>query len=162
MGYVSRTGDGDGDYFPRVVSLPHVADANARLSLDPTGKVAGYQVIQDDNSTTYTFNGDGADADAGLWVTGAGNAEYNGPYTFNSGGGGSDTYSQIAGLNTCHNNGLGTFPWLFNNDLRSYISTDIVDYAWQESAWTKGADVSLPVPTVTRNPIASEANWTNS
>lgn len=151
MGYVSRTGDGDGDYFPRVASIPHVADANARLSLDPTGKVAGYQVIQDDNSTTYTFNGDGSDADAGLWVTGAGFSDYDGAYSFDG-----TLYAQIGGVGHTVDTALG--PWAFHSD-PDYIGVGTPSYAWLTDSWTanNGAD---PAPTVARNPIASTSNWT--
>ena len=133
-------------------ALPHVADANARLSLDPTGKVAGYQVIQDDNSTTYTLQ-DVADDKPGLWVTGAGTADVDGPYTFN----GTDTYTQIGGAGHTVT-GSGGSPWTFNSDT-VYVG-DATTYAWQVVTWTLGSIGVDPVPVVARNPIAGLANWT--
>lgn len=157
MGYVARDGSGDGkaNYFPRVASvvLDHVADANARLSIDPTGKVAGYQVIQDSDGLTYEFLGGGVDADAGLWVTITGTGDWAGPYKVNS-----DRYDRIPDdvrinelvpsmgnwrmENTYHINTPSTFPWQ---------DTWIADLGTGES----------PYPIVARNPIASEANWSH-
>ena len=70
-----------------------VADANARLSIDPTGKVAGYEVHQIDNDTIYEFQGAGADADAGLWVTGS--AGSDGAYQVNGTNDGKNLYQGI-------------------------------------------------------------------
>jgi hypothetical protein len=137
--------------------LDHVADANARLSIDPSGKVAGYRVIQDDLPATYEFLGAGADADAGLWVTGAGTSEYNGPYTYNG-----SNYSQLKGVSascaTGGDGGIDPFHWAINTDV--YRSNDAPPFAWQ-AEWIAGppATGAPPAPTVTRNPIASEANW---
>jgi hypothetical protein len=137
-------------------ALDHVADANARLSIDPTGKTTGYRVIQDDGPTTYEFQGDGADSDAGLWVTGAGKARYNAPYIFN----GTDTYTKIGAVETCHTRGGGPAPeqWTFDDDAE-YRGSDTVSYAWETTTWNTLGGASNPVPTVARNPIASEANW---
>lgn len=128
--------------------LDHVADANERLSIDPTGKTAGYQVIQDDGPTTYEFIGDGTDSDAGLMVDGT-------------------LPCSVRGQESSKNyyNRVGVSDSLVNN----------VVY-WTGSQWyivmfgsnvdSTGEDVEFPwLPTwsiavVTRNPIASEANWT--
>lgn len=151
MGYAARDGSGDGraHYVPRIVSLiDHVADANARLSLDPTGKVAGYQVIQDDDGLTYAFNGDGADAYAGLWVTLTGTASWNGAYTFDG-----SRYNQIGSESRVDS---VASIWQMGSD---YIANGANDYAWQ-AVWTIGAGDS-PIPNVVRNPIASENNWSH-
>lgn len=137
---------------PKISSGPpidHVADANARLSLDPTGKVSGYQVIQDDNGFTYTFTGPGADADAGLWVTLAGTAGDNGAYAINL-----DTYIQIP---TGQNVGFRDRIWSIGGNYDS--APDSATFPWQTASWTiTGGDP--PAPSVSRNPIASSNNWT--
>lgn len=141
---------------PSATPIDHVADANARLSLDPTTHPTDtFQVIQDDDGLTYTFIGPGADADAGLWVTGAGTVDRNGSYIFN----GVD-YSQIGGSNTCTGGIISV--WQFNSEARDYMSLETTDYAWQVTTWIKGLNVANPVPVVIRNPIASEANWSHS
>lgn len=122
---------------------------------------AGYQVTQDDESNliVHTFNGDGADADAGLWVKDAGSADFIGPYTFN----GTDTYTLVVGGHNCFSGLPGTFAWRFDDDGAGYTPSggEVTDYAWQVVTWIKGAHNSNPPPTVVRNPIASEANWSH-
>lgn len=113
---------------------------------------AGYQVTQDDESNliVHTFNGDGADADAGLWVTGAGDAGVNGAYIYDDPG--HSTYTMVGESATCALTG----SWAFST---GYVSVDTPTYAWQVSAWDAGPGTP-PYPTVSRNPIASNANWT--
>lgn len=129
--------------------IDHVADANARLSIDPTGKTAGYRVIQDDGPTTYEFQGAGADTDAGLWVTGAGTTEWNQAYFWNDG---STRYEGV--LDGAKRVDSGP-TWSMSGD---YAILTTQTYPWL-SVWTVVAG-SVPAPTVARNPIASEANWT--
>lgn len=133
------------------VVLDHVADANARLSIDPTGKVAGYQVIQDDDGLTYTFHGDlGGDTVAGVFVAGAGSEDANGSYI--SAG---SSYSQINGSHTFD---TGTGTWSLNSN-PYYVGVETVTYPWEITTWT-AVDGMEPVPTVIKNPIACTANWT--
>lgn len=246
--YVARDGSGDSraHYFPRVSSsptLPHVTDANARLSLTAEGVVvsgsdgvdgvytqrgvhnarpfynlhsvaddavtnaiswngsewdiylgslskhlslddvprpdlvttwtennhltptvthspgqvtgAGYQVVQDDDGLTYTFNGDiGGDTKAGLWVAGASESpQWNGAYTRDAGTG---DYNGI-------NNAKVVTPvdglWSMETDYAAQSAGIGTSYAWDElnNPWVAGHG---DPPTVTRNPIASLDNWT--
>lgn len=131
-------------------TIPHVADANARLSLDPTTHPTDtFQVIQDDDGLTYTLTGPGADADAGLWVKGAGQEDCNGAYKFNG-----TRYDQITMVNRVQ---LSVTRWVFLGILYQGITSSL-DYAWQETEWD-AITGDPPAPVVTRNPIASEANW---
>lgn len=112
---------------------------------------AGYQVIQDDDGLTYTFNNNGADADAGLRVTGAG-SDWNGPYTFD----GSLIYYRITD-NLLITRDEHTGFWSAGAD---YIGADNVDYAWQTVTWAIGLG-DPPTLEADRNPIASLANWSH-
>lgn len=137
-------------------TLDHVADANARLSLTETVTThqpiaAGYQVVQDDNSTTYTYGGDvGGDAGAGLLVTGAGTSDVNGSYTFDGA-----TYTQIGGAGHTVSHEA---TWIFHS-LNFYVGDDDQNYAWRTVSWSV-VDGTGPVPTVARNAIAYAGNWT--
>lgn len=121
------------------------------------GPAYGYQVIQDDTGlggTIYTFNGDGADSDAGLWVSGAGTTDCNGAYT-NSGSG----YQEIGGIHTFTSTGSGG-AWVINSD-PFYENLNITTYPWEGGDGYEQLTGDLPVPIVQRNPIASEANWSH-
>lgn len=132
------------------ITLEHVADSNARLSIDPTGKGDGYKVIQDDDGQTYEFRDVGGDSFAGLWVTDSGTASWNGSYTFN----GTDKYSN---LNNSSRIQFTLAKWLASPDYTG--NTNGLDYAWQETSWSALLG-DPPSPTVARNPLASETNWT--
>lgn len=135
-----------------IAGIPNVADADARRSIDPTGKTTGFQVTQDDDpGFVYTFQGDGADADAGLRVVGAGSDDYNGSYAFDG-----SNYVKIDGGHYC--TGLGM--WLFDGSPSSYVTAEFPTYAWQVVTWFSGGfNVSDPPPTVTRNPFPNDRNW---
>lgn len=134
------------------VVLDHVADANARLSIDPTGKTAGYRVIQDDGPTTYEFLGDGTDVDAGLWVTGAGTTNWNDAYVKSG-----DRYDGInnGGARIEEFSGPSSQDWVMGADYHINLSST---FPWT-GPWLVDSGDSPP-PIVARNPIASEANWT--
>ncbi len=114
---------------------------------DVTG--AGYRVIQDDGPTLYEFLGDGADADAGLWVS-ADDPTQVGPYSFNG-----TTYDLLSNPATqcVLDHGAWTFP---SASPEAYVGTESVSYSWQTTTWTPGDIVVL------RNPVASEANWNDN
>jgi hypothetical protein len=138
---------------PSATPSDHVADANARLSLDPTTHPTDtFQVIQDDDGLTYTFNGPGLDADAGLWVTGAGDDDWNGPYGLDTGHGG---YDLIAGGRSVEDSGGGI--WVMDTN---YIITSPDTYPWQ-GPWETPVEGggTPPAPTVVRNPMTSPENW---
>lgn len=112
---------------------------------------AGYQVIQDSDGLTYTFNGDGADADAGLWVKDAGSAPDNGAYSIAIDG----NYNQIPS-GTSFTGGPG---WVTNDG--QYNITAPSTYPW-EQPWDVAPFIGTPpAPTVLRNPICAEANWSH-
>jgi hypothetical protein len=116
---------------------------------------AGYQVTQDDegNAIVHTLNGDGADADAGLWVDGVAyspRGTNEGKNYYNIVGQPDDpTLSAIVWADDGH----GGFVWK-NIDSSGGISDsgpDDVEFPWLSSAW------AFPPQ---RNPIAGPANWT--
>lgn len=128
--------------------LDHVADANARLSLDPTTHPTNtFQVIQDDDGLTYTFTGPGADADEGLMVDLV-------PWIANGTAGGKNYYNNVGLPNDPASNSIVyvVTTWARLSEFGGAVEagTD-ANYPWL-STW----DTSV----VTRNPIASEANWT--
>lgn len=109
---------------------------------------AGYQVIQDDDGLTYTFNGDGADADAGLLVKDAGTTGDNGAWILDG-----DRYDLIANPTIRCDSGP---TWQINSE---YLISIPDTYPWSQSWITTGG--IPPAPTVLRNPIASEASWSH-
>lgn len=133
----------------------NVADADARRSIDPTGKIAGFQVTQaDDPGFVYTFIGAGDDVDAGLWVTLAGTADYRGPYAFN----GTTTYNQIGGAShTVVADGPGGV-WGFHSN-PDYYGDQVKSFAWDTPGWLVGPGGINPAPAVDRNPMTSDNNW---
>jgi hypothetical protein len=124
--------------------LPHVTDDNARLSIDPTGKTAGYQVVQDSDGLTYTWNGPSTAAVAGVTVSGT-DAD-DGAFAVN----GSDVKNNYTGLQVASllQWSSGHSDWeLTGGD----SSSDDTTYPW-EATWG--------IATVTRNDIAAPSNWT--
>lgn len=110
---------------------------------------AGYQVTQDDegNAIVHTFNGDGADADAGLVFGG-----YS--YVANGTANGKNYYNPVGATNDPASFAI-TYSGAVWNHITEFGSADEAgtdaDYPWL-STWDTSA--------VTRNPIASLSNWT--
>lgn len=141
--------------------LPWSGVAPAPTVTHTPGQVtgAGYQVIQDADSGdgpnhTYTFNGDGADADAGLMVPDLG-------FTYSPRGTneGKNYYNQIgfpddptSAVVVWEDDGHGGFVWANRGDGGGSYDTspDDVEFPWLSSAW------SFPPQ---RNPIAGPDNW---
>lgn len=131
---------------PAVATLPHIADANARLSIDPTGKVAGYQVIQDSDGLTYTWNGPSTTDVAGVIVTGVD----AGVYFVGGVSGGKNSYTGIAPVDAFQIIwSPGHADWELNSE--DDISSDDTTYPW-EATWG--------IATMTRSDMAAASNWT--
>lgn len=131
--------------------LDHVADANARLSLDPTdpAHVPGFQVIQDADSGSgvgqvYTYNGPSSALTALFIDLGANEA--SGVYTKRGTTGGKDYYNLLGTADGTHTGiswdnlggvlGVGWGIYSTEGHLL-YYSLDDTTYPWQATTWVR-------------------------
>lgn len=107
------------------VGMEHVADLAARLSL--TGISPGYQVIQDDNATTYQYNA-ASTAQGGVFVSGG---TQDGVYTKRGTANDRDSFNLI-GTADCPDCGMAVYwggVWAIKNEddggLKYYSLSDV-------------------------------------
>jgi hypothetical protein len=145
-------------------NLLHVANQTERLSLTAAivghPIIAGFQIIQDDNleASPFTFLGAGIDANAGLLVEGAGSSEWNGAYVLNETGGYNQQGDGGVVVHTPGELGLGEVWGIKAGADVVYRTSNNPAFPW-DAAWDVNISGNYPIPTVSRNPVASNANW---